>query len=284
MKRSWIVGMMASALVLVCAESSRGMYHPTLGRWLQRDPVGYADGMSVYQYARSRPMCHVDPRGLESMVFGNGVVIENGTAFIDSSTGSPPRGDYRQQETQVDRYNESGAHGPQYDVEKLAKACSQTCPKIAKCCPCTEEICREEARQIVDKYVARVYRERQTNNLGFWTTGLPGNAVANLGVRSGSHTCIEWQHMVFESVRRKASGVAWKCWRAIKLYDYYWIWRMMGRKDGHGFVGLYHCCNNEKTSPDAILDPWRDGLPYVFAKGQHGNEIDEAPNWRRTDR
>lgn len=40
------------------------MYHPTLGRWLQRDPVGYVDGMGLYEYMGSRPVAHVDPTGL----------------------------------------------------------------------------------------------------------------------------------------------------------------------------------------------------------------------------
>jgi len=38
-------------------------YHPTLGRWLQRDPIGYADGMSLYEYVACRPTCSVDPHG-----------------------------------------------------------------------------------------------------------------------------------------------------------------------------------------------------------------------------
>ncbi len=37
-------------------------YEPGLGRWLERDPLGYVDGMGLYEYVRSRPML-VDPRG-----------------------------------------------------------------------------------------------------------------------------------------------------------------------------------------------------------------------------
>ena len=38
-------------------------YHPTLGRWMQRDPLGYVDGMSLYDYARSMPTAFIDPEG-----------------------------------------------------------------------------------------------------------------------------------------------------------------------------------------------------------------------------
>jgi len=40
------------------------MYHATLGRWLQRDPLGYVDGMSLYEYCGSRPVTGSDPWGL----------------------------------------------------------------------------------------------------------------------------------------------------------------------------------------------------------------------------
>ena len=39
-------------------------YHPTLGRWLQRDPIGYADGMGLYEYGASSPAVAQDPMGL----------------------------------------------------------------------------------------------------------------------------------------------------------------------------------------------------------------------------
>ncbi len=40
------------------------MYHPTLGRWLQRDPLGYVDGNELYEYGVSNPGDAVDPHGL----------------------------------------------------------------------------------------------------------------------------------------------------------------------------------------------------------------------------
>ena len=41
------------------------MYHTTLGRWLQRDPKGYVDGMGLYEYVGSDPIDHTDPQGTE---------------------------------------------------------------------------------------------------------------------------------------------------------------------------------------------------------------------------
>jgi len=42
-------------------------YHARLGRWVQRDTLGYVDGISVYQYAVSNPVLFLDWLGLDSV-------------------------------------------------------------------------------------------------------------------------------------------------------------------------------------------------------------------------
>ena len=45
-------------------------YNPDLGRFLNRDPSGYADSMNLYEYAMSNPVIYIDPLGLASKTKG----------------------------------------------------------------------------------------------------------------------------------------------------------------------------------------------------------------------
>lgn len=41
-------------------------YSPTLGRWIQTDPVGYADGLNLQEFVRSNPTNLLDPYGMQA--------------------------------------------------------------------------------------------------------------------------------------------------------------------------------------------------------------------------
>ncbi|MBL4697771.1 MAG: hypothetical protein JKX70_02955 [Phycisphaerales bacterium] len=44
------------------------VYDPGLGRWLTKDPAGFVDGRSLYQYGQSSPVIHNDPSGLKRII------------------------------------------------------------------------------------------------------------------------------------------------------------------------------------------------------------------------
>jgi RHS repeat-associated protein len=48
------------------------VYHPTLGRWMQRDLIGYASGPNLFEYVNSGASNFVDPLGLDGGLYTNG--------------------------------------------------------------------------------------------------------------------------------------------------------------------------------------------------------------------
>ena len=71
------------------------MYHPTLGRWAQRDDAEYPDGLNDFQYAIGDPLGYVDPEGSKPIC----VVVKDKpegradvmAAFLDEGKSPVPR-------------------------------------------------------------------------------------------------------------------------------------------------------------------------------------------------
>jgi hypothetical protein len=58
-----LAAILAGLAVLTAASSASAMYHPTVGKWVMRDRLGYSDGVNLYEYGRGRVLIGTDPVG-----------------------------------------------------------------------------------------------------------------------------------------------------------------------------------------------------------------------------
>jgi uncharacterized protein RhaS with RHS repeats len=62
MSKRWIQ-VVAICWMTAMGTTAQAYYNPQAGRFIQRDPLGYADGMNLYEYVRGNPMGGYDPSG-----------------------------------------------------------------------------------------------------------------------------------------------------------------------------------------------------------------------------
>jgi RHS repeat-associated protein len=69
-------------------------YSPTLGRFLQRDPLGYEDSMNLFEYTWNSPTNWVDPYGLTVLEVGPINISPNGTNITVGNSGNSDSNDF----------------------------------------------------------------------------------------------------------------------------------------------------------------------------------------------
>ena len=68
-KITLLLAVLSITFMLLAPSYTHAEYNPTNGRFLQRDLIGYVDGMNVYEYVKSRPVQTFDIFGLFSIEF-----------------------------------------------------------------------------------------------------------------------------------------------------------------------------------------------------------------------
>lgn len=114
------------------APAAEAVMHPQMGRFLQRDPLGYIDGQNTYQYVRSNPVRYVDFSGRWKwddgkrngearaiMLAEEGDTIDSAARFTSLDPEEPEKWLYELKDSEWVKSNDQIEEGCKYSVPNI---------------------------------------------------------------------------------------------------------------------------------------------------------------------
>ncbi len=244
-----------------------GVYNPKTGRFQQQDPIGYADGMNMYEYVKGNPISHSDPMGLTSFAGNaNPTVFPNPDPIIPDSWWNNP---FTQNEPQF--------IGPQISPQvsnvynKLKSACKDSCVCNAGE-GCTKPKCESEAMQIARAYVA-MWNQMAENENSYYRSQVPeGTGPSTAGQTYGdSHCgwmCYHWRTHTYNALAPLQKD--FNCFKSLRSGTSRTTQIDEPIAVIHNWVTVSVGSINEPEGECSLrLDPWHGFGPGVFSDSEH---------------
>ncbi|MBI3617719.1 MAG: RHS repeat-associated core domain-containing protein [Candidatus Omnitrophica bacterium] len=143
-------------------------YDPMIGRFLQRDPTGYEDGMNIFAYVKNNPINYFDPFGRDTYYINNWINLDDTTSpvwgpishsFVAVTDTDPKTGKQIVKET----YSWVATNGGEWepiDKEKNIKGAQKAID--------TNVGVKWYGGEDLDPYVTALFIERQNEKGGFF--------------------------------------------------------------------------------------------------------------------
>lgn len=232
-----------TALAALAADAS-AYYHPTVGRFISRDPGSgrnssspaatthfpprdptgsnqYADGMNLYEYVRSNPVGYVDPMGLAA--------TKTGTQSAKKRTLSEKElMGMKDDAARRDAIKSKRGDRLEFFKQELKKLCTNESAKkatpkraVKKEDCCTKEKCKKEADAIAEAYNAMSEKYAYHPNSWGLQTRPPAQDSAKWDVVAGWQ-CHHWARFTWEAMQEVKKKKV-KCWRFARAGAVEWV-------------------------------------------------------------